>query len=161
MYASTVLIAFSIPLDEASNAAWRANASSPKHGEFPEGESPIDSPTHKDGPAKDDPLGSLISGAAGAASALGSWFKTAAKETAPDLFDKTSKLSHDVYAKTKVAATGAFEKTAVYAKKASFVVEQFVEKQLEEHGVVAKKDIADATPAKQPIPEETTSPFAE
>lgn len=84
-------------------------------------------------------------GATNAANAFGSWLSNAAKEKAPELYEKTSKLSNDVLMKTKTAASGAYEKTAVFAKKASFVVEQFVEKQLEDHGIIPKKDERNTT----------------
>jgi hypothetical protein len=109
------------------------------------GDSPSTSPMSKQQTAntpaflKEDPIGSLISGATGAATAFGNWFTTTAKEKAPDLYEKTAKISQDVFSKTKVVAGEALEKTVTYTKKASFAVEQFVEKQLEEHGVVPKK----------------------
>ena len=83
---------------------------------------------------------SLISNASNVATSFGNWFAATAKEKAPDLYEKTSKISQDVYEKTKVAATEALEKTVVLTKKASFAVEQFVEKQLEERGVGQRKD---------------------
>ena len=88
----------------------------------------------------DDTLASIVSGATNAANAFGLWLSNTAKEKAPQLYDKTSKLSADVLVKTKTATSEAFEKTAVFAKKASFVVEQFVEKQLEQHGMITKRE---------------------
>ena len=80
-------------------------------------------------------LSSLIANASSAASAFGNWFTSTAREKAPDLYDKTSRLSQDVYEKTKIVASDALEKTVVLTKKASFAVEQFVEKQLEDQGI--------------------------
>ena len=129
-------------------------------GDSPTSKSRTDSNTITGLP--DDTFGSLITGATGAASALGSWFTSkakAAQDKAPELFEKTSKMSQDVFTKTKTAATGAFEKTAVFAKQASMAVEQFVEQKLEQHGVVAAKE-GDQEPPRQPVPDEK-SPLAE
>lgn len=102
-------------------------------------ESSVDNTTRPLAGSKEDPLASMISNATNAANAFGFWLSNTAKEKAPELYEKTSKLSNDVLKKTKTAASGAFEKTAVFAKKASFVVEQFVEKQLEDHGMISRK----------------------
>lgn len=117
------------------------------------GDSPVVSPTGRDaspstGFSKDDPLGSLISGATGAATAFGSWFRATAKEKAPDLYEKGSVA----LSKTKVVATGALQKTVTYTKKASMAVEEFVEKQLEEHGVIPKREGQDAPPQDPSLP---------
>jgi hypothetical protein len=107
-------------------------------------------------------LGSLITGATGAAAALGNWFTSkakAAQEKAPEFLEKTSKISQDVFSKTKTAATGAFEKTAVFARQASMAVEQFVEQKLEQHSGSASAE-AESVPPRQPVPEER-SPLAE
>ena len=100
-------------------------------------------------------IGSLFTGASEAASAFGNWFSATAKEKAPDLYEKTSKISQDVYAKTKNAATEAYEKTAVLTKKASFAVEQFVEKQMEERGLSTNKSKQEAS-STIPVPDETS-----
>ena len=124
------------------------------------GDSPGVSPTGRDaspptGFSKDDPLGSLISGATGAATAFGSWFKATAKEKAPDLYEKGSVA----LSKTKVLATGALQNTVTYTKKASMAVEEFVEKKLEEHGVIPKRQGQDgpqqdpSSPPGQPVGE--------
>ena len=84
-------------------------------------------------------IGSLFSGATEAASAFGTWFTTTAREKAPDLLEKTTKISQEVYSKTKDVASGAMEKTIVLTKKASFAVGEFVDKQLEERGVGGKR----------------------
>ena len=97
----------------------------------------------------------LYSSAAGAASSFGSWFTATAKEKAPELYEKTAKISQDVYSKTKNAATDAQEKTVVLTKQASFAVEQFVEKQLEERGVI-KKEGEPGSVVNQPVPEESS-----
>jgi hypothetical protein len=102
---------------------------------------------------------SLLSSASEAASSFGNWFTATAKEKAPDLYEKTTKISQDVYSKTKTAASGAVEKTVVFTKKASFVVEQFVEKKLEEHGMIEKKTTEDNV--EQSAPQVSAPPPAE
>jgi len=98
---------------------------------------------------------SLYSSASGVASSFGNWFTATAKEKAPELYEKTTKISQDVIAKTKDAASGVLEKTVVFTKQASFAVEQFVEKKLEERGVIKRDNDQEQAP-KQPVPEETS-----
>jgi hypothetical protein len=98
---------------------------------------------------------SLYSSASGVASSFGNWFTATAKEKAPELYEKTTKISQDVIAKTRDAASGALKKTFVFTKQASFAMEQFVEKKLEERGMIKRENDQEQAP-KQPVPEETS-----
>lgn len=97
-------------------------------------------------------IGSLFTGATEAASAFGTWFTATAREKAPELVEKTTKMSQEVFSKTKDVASGAMEKTIVFTKKASFAVGEFVEKQLEERvGGKRTPDEPQANPGRTEI----------
>lgn len=77
----------------------------------------------------DDSFGSLVMEATTAAKSFGSWFKATVNEKAPGLLEKTQQFSQDVFNSSKLVASAAYDKASSTAKRASNIMEDFVDKQ--------------------------------